>query len=100
MRVTVKLEALIAGRAPKAICDACLSDYLAISRARIRSAALTLSNGETYRRFAGQCSSCCTTRTVTRLQSDSGPAAAARASKCLPIDRERGLLFGRQGNPV
>jgi len=68
MQVTAKLEALIAGRAPKAICDACLSDYLAISRARICSAALTLSNGDAYRRFAGQCSGCCTTRTVTRMQ--------------------------------
>ena len=68
MRLTAKLEVLIAGRAPKAICDACLSDYLAISRARICSAALTLSNGAAYRRFAGQCSGCCTIRTVTRMQ--------------------------------
>ncbi len=68
MRVTAKLQVLIADRAPKAICDACLSDYLAISRARICSAALTLSGGDAYCRFAGQCSGCCTTRTVTRFQ--------------------------------
>jgi len=67
MRVTAKLEVLIAGRAPKAICDSCLSDHLAISRTRISSAARSLSNGNTYRRFAGQCSGCCTIRTVTRL---------------------------------
>jgi hypothetical protein len=56
---------LVACRAPRPICDACLADHLALSARQVAAAASRLRHDPGFSRFTGRCSGCCTARRVT-----------------------------------
>jgi hypothetical protein len=63
------IGSLIARRAPQPVCDACLADYLALSRKQVFAASLLVRSDNRFRRFSGVCSGCCTNRKVTTMAS-------------------------------
>ncbi len=65
MTLSQQVEAFVAGREAKPICDACVADHLAMTR-RQATAALNRSHGDRcLHRFDGRCSGCCTNRRVS-----------------------------------
>ena len=65
-----KVGAIIMGRAPKPICDSCVAEHLFVTRKQVRAAAPWLNDNSTFQRSTGQCSGCCTNRTVTAMTSN------------------------------
>ena len=72
MSYRLQVAALLEARAPRAMCDACLADYLAISKTQVRHASAALAQSGLFPRVAGFCSGCCTTRIVTSGASRTG----------------------------
>lgn len=72
MNQTTMLNALIAKRHPKPVCDSCLGDYLALSRQQVSAAAYHLRVRRIIERSVGRCSGCCSRRTVTGLAAPAG----------------------------
>ncbi len=62
-----KVQAIVVGRAPRPICDSCLADHLFVTRKQVRAAAAWLNDEFTLQRSTGQCSGCCTNRSVTAM---------------------------------
>jgi len=86
----VQVAALLDARAPRAMCDACLADYLAISKTQARQASAALAQSGLFPRDAGFCSGCCTTRIVTsgaRRPDESGVIAEHGYAQRIPIAR-------------
>lgn len=54
-------------RMPRAICDACVGDYLSLSRRQVTAARNGIRLSAGLATLTGQCSGCCTTRAVTLL---------------------------------
>ena len=65
MTLQEKVRTFVTRRAPRAICDHCVADHLALSRRQVCSAAPAFREQGAFRRFTGRCSGCCTNRTVT-----------------------------------
>ncbi|HEV2817276.1 MAG TPA: hypothetical protein VGW40_08680 [Allosphingosinicella sp.] len=65
MTLPDQVSSFIARRAPEPVCDACVADYLALSRRQVTAARHRARDREEFRRFAGRCAGCCTHCRVT-----------------------------------
>ena len=65
MGLEERVRAFIVWRAAKPTCDACAADYLALTRKQVCAANYRVGRDAAIHRFAGRCSGCCTSRTVT-----------------------------------
>ena len=75
LRLHQKVSAFIAWRAPDPLCDACVADYLALSRRQVSDASHNVRGDGGFQRFHGRCSGCCTDRMVTMLAANEDLAA-------------------------
>jgi hypothetical protein len=67
MTVLEKVLTFVEARGPRAVCDDCIADHLALSRRQVSAAHPSLKRKGSIRRYSGQCSGCCTSRTLTLL---------------------------------
>lgn len=67
MTVKERVRSFVEVRAPRAVCDECIADHLALSRKQVSAAHPILKRQGTVGRYAGQCSGCCTHRKLTVL---------------------------------
>ena len=67
MTLQQRVRRFVEARAPRAVCDDCIADHLALSRKQASATHRIVSRQDRAHRYLGQCSGCCTQRKVTVL---------------------------------